>query len=318
MADVQDTIPHARVEVSGMRRMPMIAIGFAVAALVTSIVAAIVVATRDPAPAAQAGRGATVTPGEQRVPATEVARLKREVVAKALDDSGKVIGVRVTDDEIRKALGLEPDDVIAAISGRAIKREFDVYDAVLGMSMMDASTVYVDIVRGKQSLLLRWRLDGNLRDARRDSSGLLARPRSTGLGSLGGNPYRNPDPLPDPFAARDPIAALLDTVRQIDDLHYEVPRATIVAALASQTSSNRGLRSMPSSTGIKLYAVRSNTVWSKLGFQNGDQVRSINGDEPSSLDQMIEAFEKATSGDELTFRLLRAAGDAEELKITIK
>jgi len=232
---------------AGLGRPAIIAIGFAVVALLTSLAAVFVVAGRDGTPAA----APAVTKSsviEKMVDAGDVTKLKRDVVERVTDDHGNVLGVKMKDESLRAALGLEPGDVITAIGGRAIKREFDVYDAVLGMSMMDASIVYVDVLREKKPTLVRWRLDGDLRSARRDP---IARPRPL-PGGVSPNPFLNPTTANDP---------LVDTVRKLDDLNYEVPRTTIDLILANPDFYARQARLVPSVhgsvDGFKLYATRT-------------------------------------------------------------
>ncbi|MDQ3367449.1 MAG: hypothetical protein M3680_18665 [Myxococcota bacterium] len=123
--------------------------------------------------------------------AGDVLKLKRDVLVKALDARGELVGVTVKDAALRDRLGLRADDVITAISGRAITREHDVYDAVLGTSMLDASAVYVDLRRAGTSLLVRWQLDGELR-ARRDPGRARASARP-GLFTSGSSPF-SPSP----------------------------------------------------------------------------------------------------------------------------
>src|SRR5262245_19064226 len=144
---------------------PKIAVGAALAALLTSAAAVLVVTSRGGAtPAARSGPAAA-TASDRRIAADDLIKLRRDAVEK-VSDGGKVIGVKVTDADVRATLGLDPGDVITAIGGRAIAREVDVYDAVLGMSLMNASIAYVEVVHAGKPALLRWRLDGDLRAAR--------------------------------------------------------------------------------------------------------------------------------------------------------
>lgn len=291
---------------------PRIAIGFAVAALLTSITATIVVVTRSsPAPGEAIAR-----PGltEGQVQASDVAKLKRDAVEKVADDQGTVIGVKVRDAVIREALGLEPDDVITAIGGRAIKREFDVYDAVLGMSTMKTSIVYVDVLRAQQPMVMRWRLDGDLRKARRDQSGALPpRPSGSSIGSLGtrgtggllqGNPYRG-------ATGHDP---LLDTITKIDEFHYEVPRSTIDSLLANPDALTRSARVVPAINngrpeGFRLYAIRPSSAWAAIGLENGDTIRVINGYSLDSLDKALEIYTKIKDATEIELEITRRTID---------
>src|SRR5688572_23084206 len=101
-----------------------VAIGAAAFALVLSLIAVIVVGVRGTKSSDDSIR--TI---ESTVAATDVVKLKREAVENASDSAGKVLGVKVTDEAVRKALGLDATDIITAVSGRVLKREYDVYDA---------------------------------------------------------------------------------------------------------------------------------------------------------------------------------------------
>jgi S1-C subfamily serine protease len=301
-ADMSDGMP-------GGTRAPMIAIGAAVAALVTSLIAVIVVANRTDKPGSQAG------PLEQRVAAADVAKLKRDSVEN-VTDTGKVLGVKVIDTKVREALGLEADDIITGIAGRTIKREFDVYDAVLGMSMMDTSVVYVDLIRDKKPMLVRWQLDGDLRSARRSDdsygSGRGTPPIRGGIGST----------AVDPFGVATPRDPLLDTITKVDEFHYEIPRSTIERIVANSTDYMKGARVVPSMKngapeGFKLYAIRPTSVWSAVGFQNGDTIRAVNGFETDSIDKAAEIYTKVKDAKELAIDITRR-GRYELLTITIK
>ncbi len=287
---------------AGLGRLAVIAIGFAVVALVTSLIAVFVVMRRStsvPVPVVSA-KSARI---DRTIDANEVTKLKRDVVEKAVDDQGEVVGVKIKDDPVRTALGLEPGDIITAINGRAIKREFDVYDAVLGMSMMDASIVYVEIVRDKQPALVRWKLDGDLRQAR---NGPLRRPPTTTT-----NPFTAP---PDP---------LVDSIRKIDALHYEVPRATFDQLLANPDQYARHARIVPSvrngqPDGFKLYAISTGSLWFTIGFANGDTIRRVNGHDLSTPDKALELYRKLKDATELQILVGRRGGTEEMIVITIK
>ena len=308
---------HGRSTFAG--NAPKIAIGAAVAALLTSVIAVIVVASRGggttpertssagsaTAPAERAG------PAEQRVAARDVVKLKRETVA-VVRDAGKVIGVKVVDGETRTALGLEADDVITALSGRVLRREFDVYDAMLGMSQMDASVVYVDLLRDHKPVLLRWQLDGNLRAARRaDTTGALG--GGSIIDSLGGNPYQpslGGSTVPDP---------LVDTIKKIDDRSYEVPRATVDRVFSSTSTYARMARTIPSyrGEGFRVFGVRPGTLVSAIGIQTGDAVRAINGHEVNTIDEAIELYQQIKDAKEWRIDVTRR-GRPELITIAIK
>jgi type II secretory pathway component PulC len=246
---------------------------------------------------------------EKMVDAGDVTKLKRDVVERVTDDHGNVLGVKMKDESLRAALGLEPGDVITAIGGRAIKREFDVYDAVLGMSMMDASIVYVDVLREKKPTLVRWRLDGDLRSARRDP---IARPRPL-PGGVSPNPFLNPTTANDP---------LVDTVRKLDDLNYEVPRTTIDLILANPDFYARQARLVPSVhgsvDGFKLYAIQPGSLWAAIGVMNGDTLHAINGTELTSPDKALELFQKIRDANEIKLDVIRRGGSTETITVAVK
>jgi len=289
--DMSDGMPGTRA--------PVIAIGAAVIALMTSLAAVIVVVTRSPPEKRDTG------PLESRIAAAELVKLKRDSVEN-VSDAGTVIGVKVTDDKIRVALGLSPADVITNLAGRAIKREFDVYDAVLGASTMDISIIHVDLLRDGKPVHLRWRLDGDLRAARRqpgDPTGI--RPRPT-----------------DPFGGLSTRDPLLDTIKKLDDLHYEVPRSTLERVVANPDDFSRGARVVPSfqhgmMAGFKLYAIRPGSIFAAIGLQNGDTVRAINGYETDTLEKLQEIYPKIKDAKELAIDITRR-GSYELITIAVK
>lgn len=292
---------------AGLGRPAVIAIGFAVVALLTSVIAVIVVMRREGRAPNVIATGASVI--ERTVEAREVTKLKRDVVEKVMDDTANVIGVRITDDALRTSLGFEPGDVIKAINGRALEREFDVYDAVLGMSMMDASIVYIEIVRDRQPALVRWKLEGDLRSARRDPA--IRRPSSPPPPPFTTNPFTaSPDPL-------------VDSIRRIDALHYEVPRSTVDGVLANTDVYARQARIIPSMRngqpdGFKLYGISSGSLWRAIGLANGDTIRSVNGHEISSPDKILSVYTRLKDAPELQILVGRRGGDDEMVVIAIR
>jgi type II secretory pathway component PulC len=233
----------------------------------------------------------------------DLTKLKRDVVEKAVDDRGEMIGVTVKDVDVRSALGLEDGDVITAINGRAIKREFDVYDAVIGMGTMNASYLYLEVVRGKDATLVRWKLEGDLGKAK---SGPIRRP---------------PSPTTNPFTA--PPDPLVDTITKIDALHYEVPRATVDQLLANPDQYARQARIVPAvrngqPDGFKLYAIATGSLWFAIGFVNGDTIRSVNGHDLSTPDKALELYQKLKTATALRIVVGRRGGSEETIVITIK
>jgi S1-C subfamily serine protease len=287
---------------------PKIAIGAALAAVLMSLLAVIVVVSRDGgaiAPAArvsssgEANASASAKPGSdppppeaRRVAAADLLKLRGEAVSVARD-AGKVIGVRVDDEDVRAALGLSPDDVITALSGRAIERELDVFEAIFGLKRMHVSSVYAELLRDGKPVLVRWRVDGDLQAVRGpdpfDPRGTLGS-LGGGLGSLGGSSSTGGVLGSDPFApARDPLA---DTIEKVDDLRYEVPRATVERVFASPSAYRTLARALPvrHATGFRLFGIRPGSILWALGISSGDTIRALNGNAVSSPDEVVELY----------------------------
>ncbi len=285
----------------GEQRIRTVAVGTALVALAMAIVATVVVMRRSHRHSPSAPLAIEV-----HIPATEIVELRGGVVTAAA--SG--IGVTVTDRALRTALGLQDNDIITAISGRTIRREFDVYDAVLGVAQLGATAMYVEIQREGGTQLLHWTIDGDLNKARRAAAAPLPTP-----------PHRSTyDPLVGRLgAAPDPV---LDTVTTIDDTHAEVPRATVQRLVDDPSLLATAARMVPSvhngeADGYKLYAVRPNSFYAKLNLSNGDTIRAVNGYEMTSPDRAQEAIRRLATASTVTLDITRR-GQPMTLTILIK
>jgi membrane-associated protease RseP (regulator of RpoE activity) len=272
-------------------RLPRVALALAAAALAIAVVAAVVVlerGDRDRAPAAATGIEA------HEAAAPDLVKLGHAVEWVATGSA--LSGVRVTDPELERALGLHPGDRIYALAGRRLAGEADVGDAIYKIGTLGATFIDVDVSRAGELAVVRWRIVGDLRAAH-----------------LGGRmPWLAPDP-PDP---------LLGSIVRTDDHHVVIPRATFDQLLADPAAFARSARVVPAVTagvtdGFKLYAIRPASVFARLGLQNGDTIRAVNGFELTSPDQALDLVRKVRRADQLTVDLERR-GHAEILTITIK
>jgi S1-C subfamily serine protease len=290
-----------------MTRMPLVAMGFAIIAVVIAGVAGIAVLMRDDAPAAVAGSATLI---DQRVTAVDVMKLRDQV--EIVVEAGQPRGLRVTDPAVAAALGLTGDDVVTAMMGRATTRDRDITEAMLHASTLRASTVFVEVDRSGQRIVLRWIVDGDLYEARRDALAAAADQLGIGMGtgsavggSVGGAgsgsgnlkqawPFAAPSSgLKNPFDD-----TLLDTIEKVDDLNYRVPRATFEAMLASSQKTIKGARFVPSRKagvldGYKVFALTPTAALTKLGIANGDTLHSINTESLAELDDVRSFFVNA-------------------------
>jgi membrane-associated protease RseP (regulator of RpoE activity) len=282
------------------RRIQLIAVGFAGVALATAIAAAVVVATRsapDKAPLVD----------ERRIAAAELWKLDPRDHKDAVTVSDD--GARVADAELRKTLGLDEGDAITAISGHPIKRDNDLHDALLHTSSMSVTALYVELVHAHQPVLRRWTIDGDLRRGRPSSAS-----SSFGTGTYIPPPPASPVPVdPDPLAA---------SVTQIDDTHYEIPRATVDQVLTDPLPVARAARIVPSmrdgrANGFKLYAIRPSSLYAALGFRNGDTILAVNGESLTDMSQGLALYTKLKDSSVFEVEIDRR-GTRVDLTITIK
>ena len=108
-------------------------------------------------------------------------------------------------------------------------------------------------------------------------------------------------------------------VRNIGPNQYLLRRADInkvtgnLGALASQA------RIVPSKkdNGFKIFSIAKDSLFSKLGVQNGDVIKSVNGIELSSPDKAIEAYSRLQNASKLSLDIVRK-GQNETLEYTIE
>jgi len=275
-------------------RLRGIALALAAVAVVFAVVATIVVVKRGSPP----GDPPVVSTGSstRKVAVLDVAELEREV-SEPVSENGQVIGVKITDASLRGVLGLAPTDVITGISGRPVRRSYDITDALTGAMTMKATALFVEMMRDGAPHLARWDLDGDLRLARR---GRAMRP-----------------PAPSLKPVRDP---LLDSVKEIDDHHFSVPRATVEQIAANISVFAQGARVFPAmkfgrTEGLRLFIVRMTSALWVLGLRNGDTLQSVNDvviDDPARL---REIYDKVKDSPLLRIRVMRR-GASELIEIT--
>jgi S1-C subfamily serine protease len=269
-----------------------LALGFAVVAVVVVAVAVVVVAMRKDASPSIAGgsaRAPVVADGPEVivVDARDVVRIDRGTVDPVSDRSG-LIGIRINDPELLATLHLESTDVITAMSGRTVRRQIDVNDVLAGATISHASGLYVELVRAGKPVLVKWEIEGDLREARTGVSGGMSR-------------------LPPTPLAPDPLG---DTIKRVTDFELELPRTTLwQIATNAQSGMSLGMRPVASISkgyieGVKLYAIRPGSVWAALGFKSGDTLVSVNG-RPIMLGTIADEFERLKNENTLEVSIVR-------------
>ncbi|MFN7131000.1 MAG: type II secretion system protein GspC [Myxococcales bacterium] len=105
---------------------------------------------------------------------------------------------------------------------------------------------------------------------------------------------------PPPTAANTaapPGPALGSGVRQTGEDTYEIEKGEIDKTLGNLNAVAMQARIVPAfkdgvATGFKLFSIRPDSIYSKIGIQNGDVIRRINGFEINSPDKALEVYSK--------------------------
>lgn len=151
-------------------------------------------------------------------------------------------------------------------------------------------------------------------------------PRScpdTTVSSSEGNvlsPWPGDSPAP---ASDDDLAELLEkNIKKIDDTHYEITAEAIDAVMANPMAVAKGARVVPAvkdgkPSGFKLYAIRPSSLWSRLGFANGDTLQTINGMPLDTADKALETYSKVREAKKLDVAITRR-GNPLTISITVK
>jgi general secretion pathway protein C len=103
-------------------------------------------------------------------------------------------------------------------------------------------------------------------------------------------------------------------ITKISDTKYTITRSLIDKVLINQAALMRSARVVPHEQngqveGVKLYGIRRNSLLGKLGLQNGDLLRSINGFDMSRPDSALEAYTRLRSADNLALSVQRRKQD---------
>jgi general secretion pathway protein C len=126
-----------------------------------------------------------------------------------------------------------------------------------------------------------------------------------------------PAPLPPPATTEvsKPSGGLSEEelnqgITQVSDTSYNVNRSLLDKVLSNQAELMRAARIIPYEEngrviGVKVYGIRRSSLLGKLGVQNGDVLRTINGFDLSSPDSALEAYTKLREMDQFSIAMMR-------------
>lgn len=114
--------------------------------------------------------------------------------------------------------------------------------------------------------------------------------------------------MPPPVATTASTAG--DAITQVDENNYVIPREEIDKQLSNLNSIATQARIVPSfkngvANGFKLFSIRPGSIYSKIGIQNGDVIKKINGYEINSPDKALEVYSKLKEASKIEIELER-------------
>ncbi len=120
----------------------------------------------------------------------------------------------------------------------------------------------------------------------------------------------------------DPALGDIDKGVTCSGLNCNVDRALVEKLLSNTTMLATAARFVPSikdgkPNGFKLYAIRPNSIFGKIGLQNGDTIKGINGLDMTSPDKALEVYTKLRSASHLSVQVERR-GENLTLDYTIR
>ncbi|MET0400878.1 MAG: type II secretion system protein GspC [Cystobacter sp.] len=119
---------------------------------------------------------------------------------------------------------------------------------------------------------------------------------------------------PPPVATNTPVQAPSNNmgtgIRALGENDYEVPRTEIDRTLNNLNDVAMQARIVPAfkdgqAQGFKLFSIRPDSIYSKIGVQNGDVIKRINGFELNSPEKALEVYTKLKEASRIEIELER-------------
>lgn len=113
-----------------------------------------------------------------------------------------------------------------------------------------------------------------------------------------------------PKKSSGPASKIGSTVKKTGKNEYAIPRGEIDNVLSNLNQVATQARIVPSfkngkSVGFKLFAIKRNSLYSKIGIKNGDVVQRINGYELDSPDKALQIYSKLKDASNISVDLVR-------------
>ena len=117
------------------------------------------------------------------------------------------------------------------------------------------------------------------------------------------------------------LANIADEISKKDETHYTITRKGLDAALGSFSALSRTLRLVPERkngkpSGFRIFAIKPGSLLARIGFQNGDLVQALNGNDVATPDKALEAYARLRTAELVRVSLIREGKPmAIEMKI---
>ena len=199
------------------------------------------------------------------------------------------------------------------ISGTVVADEMDKSVAILKDGKGRSAEVYItqvgSIVKDNISLELVWRNFVILKT----QSGIKCLGEGVGESKSG--------PVEAPASPRRAAAEEEDglEVRKVGENQYVLKRSDLMKLTGNLNALARQARIIPArkEKGFKVFSIKKDSLYRKIGIVNGDIIKSINGIELSSPDKALEAYSRLQSASKLSLEIKRR-GQNETLEYTIE
>jgi general secretion pathway protein C len=111
-------------------------------------------------------------------------------------------------------------------------------------------------------------------------------------------------------------------ITAVSETQYNISRQLLDKVLGNQAELMRAARVIPyeengRTVGVKVYGIRRNALLGKLGIQNGDVLRTINGFDLSSPDSALEAYTKLRESGDFSIAMMRR-GAPKTMEYSVK
>ncbi len=143
----------------------------------------------------------------------------------------------------------------------------------------------------------------NTSTSRKEFAAMFEDPKGTPVAAA-------PPPVPTAEAAPAGDDNLGKGIIKVAENQYKIPQTDIDEVMANLNNVASQARIVPSfengkPNGFKLFSIRPNSIFGRLGMQNGDVISKINGYDMSSPDKALEVYSKLKDSKEITVEMSR-------------